>query len=190
MNISGGCAPVHTHFSFVFGRGGAKLEALRTRGIDYEFVPGITAAVACDADAGIPPTHRPHAQSLRLVTAKDDLDTLDWASLARERQRLAICMGVARLDRIRERLLAQGLAASKTFARDANGSRPEEWVVTGTLADLPALDRLHEGWAPALLVVGAVAAFADLLHWFCHKPLTNTPLTDAAAASLSLAATA
>ena len=177
---------------FVFGRGGEELQALRAHGIDYEVVPGITAAVACGAYAGIPLTHREHAQSLRLVTAhgKDDLDTLDWASLARSRQTLAFYMGVAGLDRIRERLTTHGLAASTPFALVENGSRPEQRVVTGTLADLPALARLHQVRAPALLVVGEVAAFANTLHWFGREPLTNTSLTDTVAASPSLAAAA
>ncbi|HWS78185.1 MAG TPA: siroheme synthase CysG, partial [Thermomonas sp.] len=94
--------------SFVFGRGGEEIEALRAHGIDFEVVPGITAAVACGAYAGIPLTHREYAQSLQLVTAhgQDDIDRLDWASLARCRQTLAFYMGVAGLDRIRDRLVA------------------------------------------------------------------------------------
>jgi len=166
---------------FVFGRGGEELESLREHGIDYEVVPGITAAVACAAYAGIPLTHREHAQSLRLVTAhgKHDLDTLDWASLARERQTLAFYMGMTALERIRERLLAHGLAASTPFALIENGSRTEQRVVTGALADLPTLARLHDMRAPALLVVGSVAAFANTLHWFGRPPLTDAPDTDA-----------
>ena len=172
---------------FVFGRGGEELETLRAHGIDYEVVPGITAAIACGAYAGIPLTHREHAQSLRIVTAhgKDDIDALDWASLARERQTLAFYMGVAGLDRIRERLTAHGLAASTPFALVENGSRPEQRVVTGPLAELPTLARLHEVRAPALLVVGQVAAFANTLHWFGREPLTSL---DAASASLAAAA--
>jgi uroporphyrin-III C-methyltransferase/precorrin-2 dehydrogenase/sirohydrochlorin ferrochelatase len=172
---------------FVFGRGGEELEVLRAHGIDYEVVPGITAAVACGAYAGIPLTHREHAQSLQLITAhaQHDIDHLDWGSLARPRQTLAFYMGVAGLDRIRDRLLAHGLAAGTPFAIVENGSRPEQRVVTGTLADLPALARLHEVRAPALLVIGAVAAFADSLHWFGRKPLTTR---DAASSSLAAAA--
>ena len=172
---------------FVFGRGGEELETLRAHGIEFEVVPGITAAIACGAYAGIPLTHRDHAQTLRLVTAhgKDDLDTLDWDSLARQRQTLAFYMGVAGLDRIRERLLAHGLPASTPFALVENGSRPGQRVVTGALADLPASARLHEVRAPALLVVGDVAAHADTLHWFGRSPLT---IRDAASPSLAAAA--
>lgn len=172
---------------FVFGRGGEELQALRTHGIEYEVVPGITAAVACGAYAGIPLTHREHAQSLRIVTAhgKEDLDTLDWTSLARDRQTLAFYMGVAGLEHIRERLTSHGLAATTPFALVENGSRPEQRVVAGSLADLPALARLHEVRAPALLVVGEVAAFANTLHWFGREPLTRT---DAASPSLAAAA--
>ncbi|QDA57961.1 siroheme synthase CysG [Thermomonas aquatica] len=177
---------------FVFGRGGEELQALRAHGIGYEVVPGITAAIACAAYAGIPLTHREHAQSLRIVTAhgKDDIDALDWASLARGRQTLAFYMGVAGLDRIRERLTAHGLPAATPFALVENGSRPEQRVVAGMLADLPALARLHQVRAPALLVVGDVAAFANSLHWFGREPLTDASFTDAAAASPSLAAAA
>ena len=177
---------------FVFGRGGEELETLRAHGIDYEVVPGITAAVACGAYGGIPLTHRDHAQSLRLVTAhgKDDVDALDWASLARGRQTLAFYMGVAGLERIRERLVAHGLPASTPFALVENGSRPEQRVVAGALADLPDLARLHEVRAPALLVVGEVAAFANTLHWFGREPLAHGPLTGGTAASPSLAAAA
>ncbi|RBG43773.1 uroporphyrinogen-III C-methyltransferase, partial [Xanthomonas oryzae pv. oryzae] len=93
--------------SFVFGRGGEELEFLRAHGIGFQVIPGITAAVACAAYAGIPLTHRDHAQSLRLITAhcKDSLDTLDWHALGQERQTLAFYMGVAGLDAIQQRLL-------------------------------------------------------------------------------------
>ena len=83
--------------AFIFGRGGEELEYLREHGVRYEVVPGITAALACAAYAGIPLTHREHAQSVRLVTAhcRDDEDNLDWPALAREKQTLAFYMGVA-----------------------------------------------------------------------------------------------
>jgi uroporphyrin-III C-methyltransferase/precorrin-2 dehydrogenase/sirohydrochlorin ferrochelatase len=159
---------------FVFGRGGEELEFLRAHDIPFEVVPGITAAVACAAYAGIPLTHRDHAQSLRLVTAhcRDSLDTLDWKALAQENQTLAVYMGVAGLEKVRERLLWAGLRPGLPFALVENGSRPQQRVVTGTLAQLPETARHHQVQSPALLILGEVAALAGSLHWFGTAPLT------------------
>ncbi|MET0551025.1 MAG: uroporphyrinogen-III C-methyltransferase [Xanthomonas sp.] len=174
---------------FVFGRGGEELEYLRAHGVAYAVVPGITAALACAAYAGIPLTHRDHAQSLRLVTAhcKASLDTLDWAALAQERQTLAVYMGVAGLDTVRTRLLAAGRAASTPFALVENGSRAEQRVVLGTLADLPETARAHAVRAPALLILGEVAALADPLHWFGAAPLRAPPSPSPTPAAPTLA---
>ncbi|WP_108084718.1 uroporphyrinogen-III C-methyltransferase [Xanthomonas translucens] len=162
---------------FVFGRGGEELEYLRAHGVPYAVVPGITAALACAAYAGIPLTHRAHAQSLCLVTAhcKESFDTLDWAALAQERQTLAVYMGVAGLDTVRERLLRAGCAAQTPFALVENGSRPQQRVVVGTLADLPDTARAHQVGSPALLILGEVAALATDLHWFGAAPLPAPP---------------
>ena len=85
---------------FIFGRGGEELEYLRRHGIAYEVVPGVTAALACAAYAGIPLTHREHAHGLQFVTAhcRESLDHVDWRGLARPGQTLAIYMGVGELD--------------------------------------------------------------------------------------------
>ncbi|WP_369943496.1 uroporphyrinogen-III C-methyltransferase [Xanthomonas medicagonis] len=162
---------------FVFGRGGEELEYLRAHAVPYAVVPGITAALACAAYAGIPLTHRDHAQSLRLATAhcKDSFDTLDWAALAQQRQTLAVYMGVAGLDTVRARLLHAGRAADTPFALVENGSRPEQRVITGTLADLPDTARAHQVRSPALLILGEVAALASTLHWFGTAPLGAAP---------------
>ena len=169
---------------FVFGRGGEELEVLRAAGIDYEVVPGITAAAACAAYAGIPLTHRDHAQSLRLVTAhaKDGPDTLDWPALAQERQTLAFYMGVARLDVVQAQLIAHGRAPDTPFALVENGTRADQRVVNGRLTDLSRLARHHAVQSPALLIVGEVAALTGALHWFGAPPLglSDVPLADAA----------
>lgn len=163
--------------AFVFGRGGEELQFLRANAIAYEVVPGITAALACAAYAGIPLTHREHAQQLRLVTAhcKDSLDTLDWAALAQPRQTLVFYMGVAALAQIRARLLDAGLSASTPFALIENGSRPGQRVVSGQLQHLPEAAAQHQVRSPALLVLGEVAALADALHWFGDAPLHAHP---------------
>ena len=159
--------------SFVFGRGGEELEFLRGHGIGYEVVPGITAALACAAYAGVPLTHREHAQSVRFITAqgRDELHSPDWPALAKDRQTLAVYMGVAGLDTLRGQLLAHGRGADTPFALVENGSRRDQRVITGTLRDLPELAAAHAVQSPALLILGEVAALADTLHWFGAAPL-------------------
>jgi uroporphyrin-III C-methyltransferase/precorrin-2 dehydrogenase/sirohydrochlorin ferrochelatase len=158
---------------FVFGRGGEELEFLRAHDIPYEVVPGITAAVACAAYAGVPLTHRDHAQSVRFVTAhcQSSLDTLDWVALAQERQTLAVYMGVGELEGLQTRLIQHGRAASTPFALIENGSRPGQRVITGTLAHLAERAAVHAVRSPALLILGEVAALATSLAWFGEPPL-------------------
>jgi len=174
---------------FVFGRGGEELAFLRANGVACEVVPGITAALACAAYSGVPLTHRDHAQSVRLVTAhcRQSLDTLDWQELARERQTLAIYMGVGQLDELTRRLLAHGRAADTPFALIENGSLPQQRTLGGTLGDLPALAARHAVRAPALLILGEVAAAAQASHWYGewivdspHRFSTPGTLADAA----------
>lgn len=160
---------------FVFGRGGEEIEHLRAHGIDYEVIPGITAALACAAHAGIPLTHREHAQSVRLLTAhcRDSLDSHDWAALAQERQTLAVYMGVAALDDFSRQLIAHGRDAGTPCALIENGSRPQQRVVLSTLRHLSADAARFKVGSPALLVVGEVAALGESLHWFGSPPLRH-----------------
>jgi uroporphyrin-III C-methyltransferase/precorrin-2 dehydrogenase/sirohydrochlorin ferrochelatase len=157
---------------FVFGRGGEELEALARLGIPFEVVPGITAAIACGAYAGIPLTHRDHAQSVRFVTAHgaDAVEAMDWALLARPRQTLALYMGVASLGRIAERLLLHGLGSSTPVAVGENGSRADQRITLATLGSLGDLAQRGDVQSPALLIVGEVAALAARLHWFGEPP--------------------
>ncbi|HBK57415.1 MAG TPA: uroporphyrinogen-III C-methyltransferase [Xanthomonadales bacterium] len=159
---------------FIFGRGGEELAYLRGYGIACEVVPGITAAAACAAYAGIPLTHRDHAQSLRLVTGhcRDSLDTLDWRALAEERQTLAIYMAVGRLDTVSARLIGHGRDPDTPFALIENGTRPEQRVLLGRLADLAERARAHDVRSPAMLIIGEVAALARSLHWFGAPPVS------------------
>ena len=174
---------------FVFGRGGEELQFLQVHDIPFEVVPGITAAVACAAYAGVPLTHREHAQSVQLVTAhcRDSLDTLDWAALARGQQTLAFYMGVAALETIQARLIAGGRAAGTPFALVENGSRPEQRVVVGRLDELAAVARQHQVGSPALLILGEVAALAGQLHWFGATPLGDAPSLSAKIGAATLA---
>jgi uroporphyrin-III C-methyltransferase/precorrin-2 dehydrogenase/sirohydrochlorin ferrochelatase len=153
---------------FVFGRGGEEMEFLRRHGIACEIVPGITAAVACAAYAGIPLTHRELARSLHLLTGhgKESLQAMDWPALAQDHQTLAVYMGVARVDEFTQRLLQHGRSADTPFAIVENGTLPQQRVVTGVLRELPALANMHAIHPPALLIVGEVAALARDHAWF------------------------
>lgn len=159
---------------FVFGRGGEELEFLREHDIPYEVVPGITAAIACAAYAGIPLTHRDHAQSVRFVTAhcRASMDTLDWPALAQERQTLAVYMGVGELVTLQSKLIEHGRAASTPFALVENGSRTAQRVITGTLSELTERAVAHAVCSPALLILGEVASLAQSLAWFGQPPLS------------------
>jgi uroporphyrin-III C-methyltransferase/precorrin-2 dehydrogenase/sirohydrochlorin ferrochelatase len=154
---------------FVFGRGGEEIEALRRAGVDFEVIPGITAATACAAYAGIPLTHREHAQSLTLVTghnAGSDAVFPNWAGLAGPGRTVVVYMGVRQAGRIRGELLDAGLAAELPVAIVVDGSREGQRVLTGTIDELARLAAAVPEGRPALLIIGQVAALGSTLSWF------------------------
>ena len=142
---------------FVFGRGGEELEAM-----PVFVVPGVTAALACAASAGVPLTHRDHAQAVTFVTAqaKPGGVDADWSRLAAPNHTLAIYMGADRAEETAARLIAAGRSPSTPVALVENGSRPDERVLTGRLDGLGALVRGAGLTGPALLFVGETAAFS------------------------------
>ncbi|NYT59285.1 uroporphyrinogen-III C-methyltransferase [Alcaligenaceae bacterium] len=154
--------------AFVFGRGGEELEFLRQHRVPYEVVPGITAALACAAYAGIPLTHRDHAQSVRLITAHCRQDTMleDWPALAQPHQTLAFYMGVSQVDWVARQLMDHGRSGDTPFAIIENGTRESQRVLHGLLKDMAQLARQHEIKAPSLLLIGEVTALAPTLEWF------------------------
>jgi uroporphyrin-III C-methyltransferase/precorrin-2 dehydrogenase/sirohydrochlorin ferrochelatase len=158
---------------FIFGRGGEEIEFLRANGIAYEVLPGITAAIACAAYAGIPLTHRDHAASLRVVTAhcRGAIDSVDWRTLADQRETLAIYMGVNSVDRVQRELLRHGRAPDTPIGFVENGSRSDQRVIIGTLSGAAALGAAHKIKSPALLIVGPVAALGARLHWYGAAPV-------------------
>ncbi|ENO3979490.1 uroporphyrinogen-III C-methyltransferase [Aeromonas veronii] len=161
---------------FIFGRGGEELETLVGSGIGFQVVPGITAASGCAAYAGIPLTHRDHAQSVRFVTAhgKGGARDLDWPLLAKDKQTLVFYMGLSSCATIREQLLAHGKAGDTPVALIERGTQPCQRVIRGTLDQLPALAVGFE--SPALIMVGSVVTLADRLAWFGEAPQAQRAL--------------
>ena len=153
---------------FVFGRGGEELQALVEQGISFEVVPGITAACGVAAYAGIPLTHRDHAQSCTFVTGhlRDGSCTLDWPALARPRQTVVIYMGLSALAEICTQLMAHGLGTDWPAAVVTQGTLAGQRTVAATLGTLAA-EVGREGFtSPCLIIVGQVVRLRDTLRWF------------------------
>lgn len=153
---------------YTFGRGGEEVETLKENGVPFEVVPGITAAAGVAAYAGIPLTHRNHAQACVFVTGhlKDGSMNLDWPGLARRRQTVVIYMGLNGLAYLCEQLIAHGLPPDWPAAIVQQGTTPNQRTVTGTLATLPQLAVAASLKAPTLIVVGEVVTLRDKLSWF------------------------
>jgi uroporphyrinogen III methyltransferase/synthase len=161
---------------FVFGRGGEEALALRAAGIPYEVVPGVTAGVAALAYAGIPVTHRGLASAVAFVTGHEDPEkdpALDWSALARFPGTLVFYMSVSRLERIAAALIEAGRDADEPAAVVAAGTLPEQRSVGGSLSEIAALARAHDMRAPAIAVVGPVAALAERLAWLPARALAG-----------------
>ncbi|MEZ5955278.1 MAG: siroheme synthase CysG [Hyphomonas sp.] len=145
---------------FVFGRGGEELDAVEAAGITAFVVPGISSALGCAASAGIPLTHRDHAQSLTLVTGHakaGGVPDLDWQALAKRGQTVTVYMGVGTAATIADRLIEAGRGPEAPVAVIENGTLPTEKTVYGMLEELPRLIEVNGILGPALLIIGEVA---------------------------------
>jgi len=153
---------------FIFGRGGEEIETLAAQGIPFQVVPGITAASGVSAYAGIPLTHRDHAQSCIFVTGhlKDGSMNLDWEALARPKQTIVVYMGLHGLATLCAELVAHGLPGDTPIAIVQQGTTKNQRVVTGTLATLPGKAEVEQLHAPTLIIVGGVVTLRRKLAWF------------------------
>ncbi len=152
---------------YTFGRGGEEVETLVEQGIPFEVVPGITAAAGVAAYAGIPLTHRNHAQACVFVTGhlKDGSMNLDWPGLARRRQTVVIYMGLHGLQLLCQKLIEHGLPPDWPAAIVQQGTTPRQRTVAGTLTTLPGLADAAKLKAPTLIIVGEVVKLHEKLAW-------------------------
>ncbi|MDK1032102.1 MAG: uroporphyrinogen-III C-methyltransferase, partial [Planctomycetia bacterium] len=160
---------------FVFGRGGEEALALVDAGLSFEVVPGVTAGIAAAAYAGIPVTHRLLASNIGLITGHEAPDkcesALDWQALANWKGTLGFYMGVASLPRICRELIDHGLDPDTPAALIRWGTTPRQEVLTGTVADVPALAEEADFKPPAIIIIGQVVALREKLTWYERRPL-------------------
>ncbi|MEW6388469.1 MAG: uroporphyrinogen-III C-methyltransferase [Thermodesulfobacteriota bacterium] len=160
---------------FVFGRGGEEAEALAQGGIPFEVVPGVSAAVAVPAYAGIPVTHRQYASLATLITGHEEPgkeeSSIPWDILARSRGTLVFLMGVKNLAENCQRLMEAGRPPETPAAVIQSGTTLEQRTVTGTLTDIADKAQAAAIQPPAVLVVGEVAGLRERLKWWETRPL-------------------
>ena len=180
---------------FVFGRGGEEAQRCVRDGIPFEVVPGVTAGIAASAYAGIPVTQRRVAAAVAFVTGHEDPEKpetlIDWPALAAFPGTLVFYMGVRQLERIAEQLIAGGRPATQPVAVVQRGTFPDQREVHATLATIAQVAADAQVRAPAITVVGDVAALGTELEWrAAARPLTgvSVAVTRARAQASELAA--
>ena len=153
---------------FIFGRGGEEIETLMEQGISFQVVPGITAASGCATYAGIPLTHRDHAQSCTFVTGhlKDGSINLNWKQLAAPNQTIVIYMGLVGFEKICEALIEHGCPVDYPVAIVQQGTTSNQRVFSGTLTSLPHIIAKENIKPPTLIIIGTVVNLHNKLAWF------------------------
>lgn len=150
---------------FIFGRGGEEIEALADEGIPFQVVPGITAASGCATYAGIPLTHRDHAQACTFVTAhgREGVLDLDWDVLIRPGQTVAVYMGLSSLTHLVDGFASRGVDLSVPVAVVSHGTRPNQTVVTAPLGKIVSKVQTSSLTSPAMIIIGTVVTLRDRL---------------------------
>jgi len=158
---------------FIFGRGGEEIASLADNGITFQVIPGVSAANGCAAYAGIPLTHRDHAQGYIVVTGheKDGELNLNWKSLVQPRQTVVVYMGLTSLPTITDGFVSNGADPTTPAAVIENGTRTGQRVVVGTLDSLQEKCADAEIKSPALIIIGSVVTLRDKLTWFADSSL-------------------
>ena len=153
---------------FIFGRGGEEIDRLAEVGVNFQIVPGITAASGCAAYAGIPLTHRDHAQQCVFVTGhvKDGKLDLPWSSLVQPQQTIVVYMGLHSLGELTNKLIESGLSATTPIAIVERGTTPQQRVLTSTLNEVVQTVETAGVESPALAIIGEVVQLRERYRWF------------------------
>ncbi|WP_160724261.1 uroporphyrinogen-III C-methyltransferase [Bacillus sp. USDA818B3_A] len=159
----------------VFGRVGEEAAALSEYQIPFEIVPGISSGIAAPLYAGIPVTHREHAESFAVVTAhdksQDGKPLLDWEGLARGVDTIAFYMGVGNLPFICKNLIQHGKPESTPVILIHWGTFGRQKTLQGTLADISEKVSAAKFSNPSIILVGDVISLREKISWFEKKPL-------------------
>ena len=165
---------------FLFGRGAEEAEALRRAAVPFEVVPGVSAALAVPAYAGIPATHRDHASLITIATghqarpapdAEPTVPALPWSALARQGGTLVFLMGMRQLPLIMTKLMEHGLARDTPAAVVERGTTGRQRTVVATVATLAERVRGAGLGPPGVVVVGNVVGVRERVRWFEDRPL-------------------
>ena len=153
---------------FIFGRGGEELAELVDENIEFQVVPGITAASGCASYAGIPLTHRDYSQACIFVTGhrRSGAEDLNWEMLSHANQTVVFYMGLENVQRICSSMKAHGRAADTPAALVEKGTTAAQRVFIGDLDSLPGIIADNEVHAPTLVLVGEVVKLHNKLGWY------------------------
>lgn len=153
---------------FIFGRGGEEIESLLKNKINFQVVPGITAANGISAYAGIPLTHRDYAQSCLFLTGhlKDGTLVFDWPKLIAKKQTLVIYMGLLSLPDFVNKLIEHGMSKIMPVAVIESGTLITQKVVCGELKNISKKVQTARIKSPALIIIGEVVRLRSKLNWF------------------------
>ncbi len=153
---------------FIFGRGGEEIDTLADNNVNFQVVPGITAASGCASYAGIPLTHRDYAQTCLFATGnlKDGTVNLNWNALVQPNQTVVIYMGLVGVKIICEQMIKHGRAADTPAALIQRGTTPDQKVCTGTLETLPMIVKKAQAKPPTLIIIGEVVTLQKKLAWY------------------------
>ena len=153
---------------FIFGRGGEEIETLLKHDVSFQVVPGITAASGAASYAGIPLTHRDHAQSVVFATGhlRDNSINLDWPALVQNNQTIVFYMGMTGLPIISEKLIEHGMRSDMPVAIVESATTDKQQVVTGTLNNIVSRAEEAQIKPPALIIVGSVVSLREQLNWY------------------------